>query len=486
MTSHQERPVPYIKGIFLFFYVILVSKSEDVIAQPYKQQRCSSRLENALEHMRRRSIPAKSSRSFSGETPYTLYQTFYGQNSDPEDDFYSAGERGYYAKNLQQNPKNYNSFTGGLEELFSTSFNQRQPHKLAAVSSVDVEDLKVRLPSKSTRTRWVEVDKCRFSTQNSTLETRLIFPDLTLSGKVVLQPTGGKCHMILRLRRAGIEFRTIPIGFESAGNEESRRIAAASVRTDSHFAEPGFISVFAHGCQGPSGVRLRQNSKRRFGFASDAGSERPEKPPVVELSEPNVILGASSTSSSSSAHLQDNAGSRWRKYLNPYAYDIRSNNYQTTTQRPYYGHQWRIDEHSAERNFYNINDNVKYYRAQLRAKREISTYDEQLKRPTASDEIRFNDDILNMSDDLQDLIAPDARAFAELYENGAKSGERAGDFERHNVRDRDEAGDAFSSELEKIFSMGVRGLLTTYMQRALQPAIKETLMENMGYTLSYG
>lgn len=34
--------------------------------------------------------------------------------------------------------------------------------------------------------------------------------------------------------------------------------------------------------------------------------------------------------------------------------------------------------------------------------------------------------------------------------------------------------------------LGIRSLLTSYMQRELQPAIKDTLMKNMGYTVSYG
>lgn len=43
-----------------------------------------------------------------------------------------------------------------------------------------------------------------------------------------------------------------------------------------------------------------------------------------------------------------------------------------------------------------------------------------------------------------------------------------------------------SQEMEDIFLKGIRTLLTTYMQKELQPAIKETLMKNMGYTISYG
>lgn len=50
----------------------------------------------------------------------------------------------------------------------------------------------------------------------------------------------------------------------------------------------------------------------------------------------------------------------------------------------------------------------------------------------------------------------------------------------------DGGGNEVTREMEDIFSKGIRGLLTSYMQRALQPAIKETLMSSMGYTISYG
>lgn len=205
--------------------------------------------------MRRRSIQTKTSRSYVPQSPYSLYHSLYGQPDDPDEDFYhpyNNNDRGYYAKNINRNYKPHSrlDFDTPLTQTHESYQNQRQPHHLQ-VARVDVEDLKVRLPNENA-VRWVEVDKCKFSSENSTLDTRLIFPDLTLSGKVVLQPSGGKCNMILRLRHAGIEFRTIPIGFEKISGEESRRVGAASVRTDSHFAEPGFISVFAHGCQGRS------------------------------------------------------------------------------------------------------------------------------------------------------------------------------------------------------------------------------------------
>lgn len=55
---------------------------------------------------------------------------------------------------------------------------------------------------------------------------------------------------------------------------------------------------------------------------------------------------------------------------------------------------------------------------------------------------------------------------------------------RRDFQEEDEEG--ISREMEDIFLRGIRSLLTTYMQKQLQPAIKETLMTNMGYTVSYG
>ncbi|XP_037943997.1 uncharacterized protein LOC119676811 [Teleopsis dalmanni] len=429
-------------------------------SQPYKQQRCSNRLENALEHMRRRNIQIPASRSMNyeyQETPYTLYYSLYGQQSDSEDDFYSGGSaRGYFTKNINRNINDPFDF-----EAISNS--PRQPHKLS-VSRVDVEDLRVKLPSKVAN-HWVEIDKCKFSAENSTLDTRLIFPDLTLSGKIVLQPTGGKCQMILRLRHAGIEFRTIPIGFNVANNEESRRMGSASVRTDSHFAEPGFISVFAHGCQGPTGIRLRQNSKRRFGVVGEHHTT--SSAPEIELSEPQVIMGI------------DN-NKRWGKFHNPYnpIYDIRSTNYGQKNLRDQ-ELLWNNNENDSHEPYTVDGDN--FYRRHFRYKRGASEPFRSFNVPMG-DKVNFSADILNFGDDLQELVQPDARAFAQLFNN---NNDGRGLYPT-NFGEGNEIDEALTSELEKLFSMGVRSLLTTYMQRALQPAIKETLMENMGYTLSYG
>lgn len=71
--------------------------------------------------------------------------------------------------------------------------------------------------------------------------------------------------------------------------------------------------------------------------------------------------------------------------------------------------------------------------------------------------------------------------FISVYAYGCESRLRE---HRRDFRDEDE--EAISREIEDMFVKGIRSLLTTYMQKQLQPAIKETLMTNMGYTVSYG
>ncbi|KAJ8975699.1 hypothetical protein NQ317_017383 [Molorchus minor] len=165
--------------------------------------RCSERLETALEQIRRRQIAKQKMLRLSG---YSLHQQL---RSAPYDMY--------------------------------------------------VTDMKVRIPPSN---GWVRVDRCRFNPRNSSLETRLLFNDLTISGKVnlfnelelqrepITPSPEDSCNMILRLRKAGIGFHTEPI---------RRERGQLNVKTDSHFVEPGFISVYAYGCE-PS-KRIRQHRR---------------------------------------------------------------------------------------------------------------------------------------------------------------------------------------------------------------------------------
>ncbi|OWR41154.1 putative NUF1 [Danaus plexippus plexippus] len=253
-----------------------------------------------------------------------------------------------------------------------------------------VTRMRVRLPQNS---NWVRVEKCYFDPRNVSLDTMLLFHDLTISGNVDLyevneldrtippsrrlrrnhadvkydngysksRGTNG-CNMILRLRKAGIGFHTRPL------NQQPGKF---NVKTDSEFVEPGFISVYAYGCEkyiNKNGVRNKDNLPLRRRKRSDEFTFEPG-------------LETSSEDDKMDARSSDN---------------------------------WDI--------VYEPSDNrLNYERSKL---------------------FRPEDNL----DEMEDI----------------------------------------SREMEDIFTKGIRTLLTTYMKKELQPAIKDTLMRNMGYVISYG
>ncbi|XP_014362164.2 uncharacterized protein LOC106713809 [Papilio machaon] len=243
-----------------------------------------------------------------------------------------------------------------------------------------VTRMRVRLPQNSD---WVRVEKCYFDPRNISLDTMLLFHDITISGNVDLydanefdrtasnrrqrtypdeensyKSRGNGCNMILRLRKAGIGFHTTPL------NQQPGKF---NVKTDSEFVEPGFISVYAYGCE----KYINKNSVRN----------------------------------------KDNLPLRRKRRSDEFTFDPR------------------LDEKYA--------------------------------------------DILEQSSDVWKTYEPRSRV----------------NYERSKLfrpdDDLDEIED-ISREMEDIFTKGIRTLLTTYMKKELQPAIKDTLMRNMGYVVSYG
>lgn len=168
--------------------------------------RCSSKLEAALEKMLRKD------QSRSG---FRVISSHFKNNAISQSkQFQSHIDLPPYT----QSPLTTKSYFSNVNEKMDYDYDNDEraiPHR-----NVEVAELRVRLP---TNARWVHVDKCNFNPENRTLDTRLVFPDLTISGRVLVPPYQSKCEMILRLRRAGIEFHTTPIVEE--------RSRAASVRT---------------------------------------------------------------------------------------------------------------------------------------------------------------------------------------------------------------------------------------------------------------
>ncbi|XP_035902024.1 uncharacterized protein LOC118507550 [Anopheles stephensi] len=384
-------------------------------------QRCANRLETALDTTLRRS---------QQRSGYSSIIDF-SDNGPPHRPtlFDAAGKRSPYSNNnyneeIQQIVSEYKHKLGnpsGGGGASSSSYFQpsTSPTNSLAAAQVEVANLRVRIPQNN---HWVVVDRCQFIEHNRTLDTKLEFPDLQISGRVIMHPSGGRCDMILRLRRAGIEFRTIPL-IPSGVGERSRQ---ANVRTDSHFSEPGFISVFAHSCEGPSGIKYRINSKRRHFF-----------------------------------------------------------NRQPATAPSYYGRDRQrsldyIDEdlvaNDGLNDVFKLNDGDSLF---LSPSTFVNIDGEDTQDgPSANQDPNSRTFFAERNPFSYSAFGGPANIYAHEQANPDKGWQ--------NVETNEALDDAYSNEIDNLFSKGVRGLLTTYMQKALQPAIKETLMESMGYTLSYG
>ncbi|XP_045496126.1 uncharacterized protein LOC123694676 [Colias croceus] len=311
---------------------------------PVAGERCSSRLETALEQLKRR----KRNQSKSLDTPLS-------------------------------------------QSIDLNGYSLSQTMRTAPIDMI-VTRMRVRLPQ---NTNWVRVEKCFFDPRNISLDTMLLFHDITISGNVDLydvneldraMPSSHRlrrnyddvpyyadsnrhrgnngCNMILRLRKAGIGFHTRPL---------HQQPGKFNVKTDSEFVEPGFISVYAYGCE---------------------------------------------------------------KYIN--------------------------------RNSVRNKDNLPLRR---RRRSDEFTFDPRLDEP--------------YKDSYDELDSKASENYDTLYEGRSnRMNYGRSKFYKPEV-DLDDAED-ISREMEDIFTKGIRTLLTTYMKKELQPAIKDTLMRNMGYVISYG
>ncbi|ETN57820.1 hypothetical protein AND_010599, partial [Anopheles darlingi] len=152
-------------------------------------------------------------------------QSLFG--AGPQRSPFSTASNSNFDEDIQQIVTDYKQKYGGHGNAVPPGlpfYATTVPPSLLSAAQVEVANLKVRIPQNH---QWVVVDRCQFIEHNRTLDTKLEFPDLQISGRVIMHPSGGRCDMILRLRRAGIEFRTIPF------------------------------------CEGPTGIKYRINSKRR-------------------------------------------------------------------------------------------------------------------------------------------------------------------------------------------------------------------------------
>lgn len=87
-----------------------------------------------------------------------------------------------------------------------------------------------------------------------------------------------------------------------------------------------------------------------------------------------------------------------------------------------------------------------------------------------TDSFRNEDPTQNVSREVRELVVDD-----NLFPIDSEDPNRSWQSKEYITR-----------EMEDVFLQGASQALTRYIERQLHPAIKETLMLSMGYTISYG
>ncbi|KZC05739.1 hypothetical protein WN55_04679 [Dufourea novaeangliae] len=352
---------------------------------------------------------------------------------------------------------------------------------------MSVSRIAVKLPqgARDTVSPWARVDRCIYEPGNNSLQTRVMFNDLSVSGMVSLTPRDRQppipaesCRMSLRLRRAGIDFVTSPI---ARGRGQMR------IRTESSFLEPRFASIYAYGCQTR---RLDKQIKRQDKWPpfNPTRDEYTVLPPTqnddFEVAEPRQLVGVSKEvdvdipNETRHSRFLSRPVSKlgiWRKNVwltRPLSRERRSlsgSNVLEETITP----QDFATALSSKRLKTNGTNNCTQQQSNL----ENST--ESFLRSLNDSEPKNNfkrENSYQKSEHSKETrqIYPDENldsVFPHDFENDGKGWQS----KEHIAR-----------EMEDVFLRGASQALTKFIERQLHPAIKETLMTSMGYTISYG
>ncbi|XP_012271548.1 uncharacterized protein LOC105694961 [Orussus abietinus] len=424
-------------------------------------------------------------------------------------------------------------------------------HELrSAPLDMTVSHVAVKLPQDLTVRGgpWAQVERCVYEPENNSLQTRLIFNDLSVSGLVSMLPRdfhvpmpAESCRMTLRLRRAGMEFYTSPI---ARGKGQMR------IRTESSFLEPRFVSIYAYGCRP---TRLDKQIKRQdkwpphhpLSLQQDIGLDLGEIPVPLgdpyDPPEPRELAAASKEEDLAVAN--ENRHSRalltpeaklgiWRKSTwitkirrrrstkselprnlivrliesrSPVDDGIKTKRSSTSSSKPFD----TVDETGSNEDPFGVSKLLKLWNRNERSTEDITPRD--FAAALARKSSKHMVDVLNSTITLHN-VSRTQDGIKDLTENSSSKNNfkrettttplieypREGrnlpikedavplhlDLDSHS---RDwQLGEEIAREMEDVFLRGASQALTRYIERQLHPAIKETLMLSMGYTISYG
>ncbi|XP_014489352.1 PREDICTED: uncharacterized protein LOC106752287 [Dinoponera quadriceps] len=339
----------------------------------------------------------------------------------------------------------------------------------SAPLEMSVSRMAVKLPENTKEQmagHWARVERCVFEPSRNSLRTRVVFNDLSVSGMVSLMPRDHRappipvesCRMMLRLRRAGIDFLTSPI---ARGRGQMR------IRTESSFLEPRFASIYAYGCHP---ARLDKQIKRQDKWPPYHSANHKVTPtPALAVSdkydaaEPRQLVGITEEvdvvvpDESRHPHYSrtpKTSNGVWRKNSWITKSPLRRRRSTTTTTIRRVARSLVNEE-----------------KAPAGRKKQPANLVEIL---NLTDSLRNEDQpARNVSREVRELVLDDH--LDNLFSVDTEGPNRSWQSKEHITR-----------EMEDVFLQGASQALTKYIERQLHPAIKETLMLSMGYTISYG
>ncbi|EZA61450.1 hypothetical protein X777_07783 [Ooceraea biroi] len=346
-------------------------------------------------------------------------------------------------------------------------------HELrSAPLEMSVSRMAVKLPdnTKESGHHWARVEHCVYEPERNSLRTRVVFNDLAVAGTVSLMPRNHRalipaesCKMMLRLRRAGIDFLTSPI---ARGRGQMR------IRTESSFLEPKFSSIYAYGCRP---TRLDKQIKRQDKWPPYHSTNNNKVTPSLPLlpennkydaAEPRQLAGSieemdilipNESRYPRYSHAPETDFGVWRKnswITKPSSRQRRSMTRYRFTRTAIITPQDFVDVLVNGRN----------------STKESANF---TKTPDPTDDLQHEDPPKNVSRAVRELTVDDNRD--NLFPIDSKDLNKSWQSKEHITR-----------EMEDVFLQGASQALTRYIERQLHPAIKETLMLSMGYTISYG
>ncbi|XP_033214729.1 uncharacterized protein LOC117171482 [Belonocnema kinseyi] len=401
-----------------------------------------------------------------------------------------------------------------------------------------VSRVAVKLPQDSTTRSgpWAQVEKCAYQPNDNSIHTRVVFNDLSVSGLVSLVPRDYRanfpsesCRMTLRLRRAGIEFYTSPI---------ARGRGTMRIRTESSFMEPRFASIYAYGCR-PT-TRVDKQIKRQdklpphqkpddevIPIATATSYDAAEPRELVGVANEEDIAIVNESRQSRALYAPDARLGIWRKSK----WITRADNRKRRSVDNLLSHNLElpnsninktsIDNHTENRPQIGNPQPTSIYQttttlSQTQLAQNLSDGTEVEKSSeviTPNDFVaalakkragRLKTDPFNLTTDGNLTQIP--RWKADSPEKTDKDGQKEEievpqketPRETREILDeqladnleglsRDwQSRENVAREMEDVFLRGASQALTQYIEKQLHPAIKETLMLSMGYTISYG